>query len=140
MTRFIEMPFSIKPDKNDTYLLVRNDDLCGTNKYRGIHNSMDFTTEGGWNTFKNYKGELFTESEITAESLADSYTCWLKPVTVGQYRWAEAMSDLADEIKAKMYDFADRKLTDDEDEELYKLEVMFDHISEAMEIAQEFKE
>ena len=140
MTRFIEMPFSVKPDKNDTYLLVRKDDFCGTYKYRGIHNSMDFTTEGGWNTYKNYKGEVFTESEITAESLADSYTCWLKPVTIGKYRWADAMSDLADEIKAKMYDFADRKLTEDEEDELYKLEVMFDHISEAMEIAMGFKE
>lgn len=140
MTRFIEMPFSVKPDKNDTYLLVRKDDCCGTYKYRGIHNSMDFTTEGGWNTYKNYKGEVFTESEITAESLADSYTCWLKPVTIGNYRWADAMSDLASEIKAKMYDFADRKLTEDEEDELYKLEVMFDHISEAMDIAMEFKE
>jgi len=140
MTRFIEKPFSELPDENDTYLLIRKDDCFGTDKYRGDHYSMEFCTEGGWNTWKNQKGEVFTDAEISAERLADHYKCWLKPVTHGPYRWADAMSDLADEIKAKMYDFADRKLTDDEDEELYKLEVMFDHISEAMDIAMGFKE
>ena len=140
MTRFIEKPFSELPDENDTYLLVRKDDCFGTYKYRGIHNSMDYCTEGGWNTWKDYKGEVFTESEISAERLAESYKCWLKPVTVGEYRWAEAMSDLIDEIKAKIFDYADCKLTEDEEEMVDKLQTMIDHLGEAMEIAQEFKE
>ena len=140
MTRFIEKPFSVKPEKNDTYLLVRKADCSWTDKYRGKHYSMEFTTEGGWNTYKDHNGEVHAESVITAESLADSYKCWLKPVTVGQYRWAEAMSDLIDEIKAKMYDFADFELTEDEEEELDKLQTMVDHLSEAMEVAMEFKE
>lgn len=133
--RFIKKPFSEKPDKNGYYLLVEP-------KYKdsrdGDYYPMQYTTEGGWNTFINSKGKLYDSSAISVEDLA--YKGWLKPVTVGQYRWADAMSDLADEIKAKMYDFADRKLTDDEEDELYKLEVMFDHISEAMDIAMGFKE
>ena len=133
MTRFIEKPFSEKPDKNGYYLLIHP-------KFDGIEEyyPMQYTTEGGWNTFINSKGKLYDSSAIPAEELA--YKGWLKPVTVGHYRWAEAMSDLASEIKAKMYDFADRKLTEDEEDELYKLEVMFDHISEAMDIAMGFKE
>lgn len=139
MTRFIEKPFSELPEKDGHYIIVRKDGDWETPN-RGEHYSMEYCTEAGWNTFKDHKGNVYTESEIDVEQLTRLYKCWLKPVTVGQYRWADAMSDLADEIKAKMYDFADRKLTEDEEDELYKLEVMFDHISEAMDIAMGFKE
>ena len=86
MTRFIEKPFSELPDENDTYLLIRKDDCFGTDKYRGDHYSMEYCTEGGWNTWKDRKGEVFTDAEISAERLADHYKCWLKPVTHGPYR------------------------------------------------------
>ena len=140
MTRFIEKPFSEMPEKNDTYLLVRKADGSWIDKYRGEYYSMEFTTEGGWNTYKDRNGEVFADSAITTERLEDHYKCWLKPVTVGQYRWAEAMADLIDEIKAKMYDFADCKLSEDEEDELDKLQTMVDHLGEAMEVAMEFKE
>ena len=140
MTRFIEKPFSELPDENDTYLLIRKDDCFGTDKYRGDHYSMEYCTEGGWNTWKDRKGEVFTDAEISAERLADHYKYWLKPVTVGDYRWAEAMSDLIDEIKAKIFDYADCKLTEDEEDMVDKLQTMIDHLGEAMEIAMEFKE
>lgn len=133
MTRFIKMPFSKKPDHNGWYLLTDN----VTNR-DGEYHPMQYTTEGGWNTFIMSNGEVFSESAIPDEEVAYKY--WMKPVTIGNYRWADAMSDLADEIKAKMYDFADCDLTEDEEDELYKLEVMFDHISEAMDIAMGFKE
>jgi hypothetical protein len=80
MTRFIEKPFSELPDENDTYLLIRKDDCFGTDKYRGDHYSMEYCTEGGWNTWKDRKGEVFADAEISAERLADHYKCWLKPV------------------------------------------------------------
>lgn len=133
MTRFIEMPFSEKPDKNGYYLLIHP-------KFDGIEDCypMQYTTEGGWNTFINSKGKLYDSSAIPAEELA--YKGWLKPVSVGQYRWAEAMSDLIDEIKAKIFDYADCKLTEDEEDMVDKLQTMIDHLGEAMEIAMEFKE
>lgn len=139
MTRFIEMPFSEKPDKNDNYLMVKKADDFDRS-YRGDHYSMDYTTEGGWNTFISWKGELYNESVISAEDMGNTYKCWLKPVTVGDYRWAESMSDLIDEIKAKIFDYADCKLTEDEEEMVDKLQTMIDHLGEAMEIAMEFKE
>lgn len=135
MTRFIEKPFSELPDKNGYYLLVEP-------KYKdsrdGDYYPMQYTTEGGWNTFINSKGKLYDSSAISVEDLA--YKGWLKPVTVGEYRWAEAMSDLIDEIKAKIFDYADCKLTEDEEDMVDKLQTMVDHLGEAMEIAQEFKE
>ena len=139
MTRFIEKPFSEKPEKNDTYLVVRKDD-CFWKEIQGDHYEMMFTTEGGWNTSRRYNKTVYADSAIPAEDLAENYKCWLKPVTVGEYRWAEAMSDLIDEIKAKIFDYADCKLTEDEEDMVDKLQTMIDHLGEAMEIAQEFKE
>ena len=140
MTRFIEMPFSELPEKSDYYLLVRKDDCGDLFKHRGKFDSLEYCTEGGWNTYKDHNGDVYTDAEITIEQLEENHKCWLKPVTVGEYRWAEAMSDLIDEIKAKVFDYADCKLTEDEEDMVDKLQTMIDHLGEAMEIAQEFKE
>lgn len=139
MTRYIEMPFGELPDKNDTYLLVRKSDLAGAYRYRGTHEALEYCDEGGWNTFKNHKGIVYADSEITAEELEDSYACWLKPVTVGECGWAEEISDLIEEIKAKAHDFADYELTDDEEETLDNLTDLIERLEEAMEIAEAFK-
>ena len=137
--RFIEKPFSEKPDKSDHYLVVRHNDDPWKN-FQGEHYCMEYCTEGGWNVCKHIDGTVYTDSAISAEDMGNTYKCWLKPVTVGDYRWAEAMSDLIDEIKAKIFDYADCKLTEDEEEMVDKLQTMIDHLGEAMEIAQEFKE
>ena len=70
MLRFAEMPFTVHPEKSDYYIVHRKD---------GSLYALEYTTAGGWNTHKSrVDGEIYAESAIPAEQLAERYNYWLK--------------------------------------------------------------
>lgn len=71
MLRFAETPFSVLPDKDDTYLIQRK---------KGGFYAMGFTTDGGWNSLRLPDATVYAASSITTEDLAEIFAYWLKPV------------------------------------------------------------
>ncbi len=71
MLRFAEMPFTVRPEKDDTYLV---------RKKRGGFYAHTYTTEGGWNTIKLYNRSVYAVSSIDPREMEAGYAYWLKPV------------------------------------------------------------
>ena len=137
MRRFVEMPFSEKPEKNDTYLLARKKD-DSDRKHRGDYYALEYTTEGGWNTWKDFGGEVHSDYEIPAEDLPYKY--WLKPVSIGPEQWTDTLDTMIEEVSAKMSEYADRDLDKEESDEQDALSELYGLLTEAMDFAERFKE
>lgn len=72
MLRFAEMPFTVLPEKDDTYLV---------RKKRGGFYAHTYTTEGGWNTIKLYNRSVYAVSSIDPREMEAGYAYWLKPIS-----------------------------------------------------------
>lgn len=101
MRRYTEMPFSVNPTTNDYYMVVHHDDYWDAER-SGMHYAFQYTTEGGWNTHIDITtGEAYTDSAMSAEEMAESYKCWLRPASVGSERWADTLAIILDEVSAE---------------------------------------
>lgn len=137
MKRFVEMPFDVKPEADDNYMVVYDKETAKLLGHR--HNVISYTKEGGWNTHITFDGECYKDSALDVDELKDAFTCWLMPYTVGINYWFDQIDTIIEEVKGELYTYADRKLTDDEMEQCEKLEELYDLLDKAKDFAKEFR-
>lgn len=132
--RMIPTSFDVLPKESGTYLLAYHDGLLITQK-DGKFNAYSFTTEGGWNSYVKWNGEVYKDSAMTVDEMKDSYKYWLRPVLVEGDSYAERLAILLDEVTAEKND---TEPTEGEEIGKYeKLDELETHIMHALEFAED---
>jgi len=131
LTRFTQMNINVRPKEDGSYIVFH--------KASARYETMDFTAEFGWNTTRLDDGSTLSESAIPDSEMARWYAHWLKPYNIGSENWFDQIEEMMEEIKGELYQYADRKLTDDEMWACSNLEDMYDLLERAKEYAEAYR-
>lgn len=125
MYRMYEMPMTKKPTADCRVVVVDSE---------GFMFAMDYTVEGGWNTFRNADGIVFTENAINAETCS-AFKFWLKKVFINGEDWYDTLAVISEEADKLRQQYESEGRCDDK---VDALDEMLDHLAQAMEFAEEF--
>ena len=131
LTRFIQMQIKDHPKGDGSYMIYH----VPSKSYERIN----FTVECGWNTHRQADGSIYKDVAMSDEELEDFHSHWLKLYNFGSENWADIIDEMMTEIKGKLYQYADRKLTDDEMWACSNLEDMYDLLERAKEYAEAYR-
>lgn len=128
MRRFTEMNFKVRPEEDGSYIVFH--------KAGARYETMDFTTEFGWNTTRFDDGSVYDKTAIPDSEMARCYAHWLKPYRISSNYWFDEIETMIDEVNAELKQYGERRLTDDEAERYDNL----DELHYLLEKAKDFAE
>ena len=128
MIRLTQMNFKVRPEEDGSYIVFH--------KASARYETMDFTTEFGWNTTRFDDGSTLSESAIPDSEMARWYAYWLKPYRISSNYWFDEIETMLDEVKADLKQYDERRLTDDEAERCDNLEELRDLLEQAKDFAE----
>ena len=128
---FERMPFTTHPDKDGHYVVVPNKGSIKADMFPV--DIIGYSLENGWN------GILDAENAIADEDMKYSWSCWLKPYTIGKRNWYETIETMLDEVRQELATYSDRELTEKEDEEYDNLDELYEHLENARDFAEVLK-
>lgn len=128
MRRFTEMNFKVRPEEDGSYVVFH--------KAGARYETMDFTTEFGWNTTRFDDGSVYSGTAIPDGEMARCYAHWLKQYRIGSNYWFDEIETMLDEVKAELKQYDDRRLTDDEADRCDNLEELRDLLEKAKDFAE----
>ena len=131
LTRFIQMQIKDHPKKDGSYPVYY--------KPKKGYDRVNFTVECGWNTSRMPDGTIHSDCAMSDEALSAYHTHWLKPYNIGSENWCDQLEEMMEEIKGELYQYADRKLTDDEMWACSNLEDMYDLLERAKDYAEAYR-
>ena len=127
MIRFEMYPFNIHPKEDGEYVVMRPN---------GTFDAFSYTTEYGWNTFRYYDGNVFKVAAISAEEMQSRCKYWLKPISTGTPSYYETITEMIEQVRQDLIQYADRKLSEPEQDRQYWLDELYEHLEEAKDFAE----
>lgn len=131
LIRFIQMQIKDHPKKDGSYMIYH----VPSKSYERIN----FTVECGWNTHRDQNGSIYKDCAMSDEELEAFHSHWLKPYNIGSENWFDQIEEMMEEIKGELYQYADRKLNDDEMWACSNLEDMYDLLERAKDYAEAYR-
>lgn len=131
LTRFIQMPIKDHPKEDGSYPVFYTPNKA--------YERVNFTVEAGWNTSRLADGSIHSKCAMSDEDLSAYHTHWLKPYNIGSENWSDQLEEMMEEIKGELYQYADRKLNDDEMWKCSNLEDMYDLLERAKDYAEAYR-
>ena len=130
MIRFEAFPFTIHPKNDGDYIVMRPN---------GYFDAFSFTTKHGWNTSAGDDGSYSYSFGMSDEEMQNRFKGWLKPYEISSCNWFDTIETMIEEIRQRLLTYADRELTESEEDTEYNLEELYGYLYEAKDFAESFK-